>query len=159
MPICCVMFECFTQHSNSLFLVCFPGMTASLAIVNKPLSGAFFSKISYFLMFLNIQIDLLILKTYYGQFTLTTKKSLHTIFKGEPSINKTSTIKLDDTAYHYASPLSRTNHRANGHKFSAIRHLSWRVLNRSKSVIFTYSTCIWRPRWGDPSQISPRSLP
>ena len=32
-------------------------------------------------MFLNIQIDLLILKTYYGQFTLTTKKSLHIIFK------------------------------------------------------------------------------
>jgi len=31
-------------------------------------------------MFLNIQIDLLILKTYYGQFTLTTKKSLHIIF-------------------------------------------------------------------------------
>jgi len=33
-------------------------------------------------MFLNIQINLLILKTYYGQFTLTTKKSLHIIFKG-----------------------------------------------------------------------------
>ena len=32
-------------------------------------------------MFLNIQRDLLILKTYYGQFTLTTKKSLHIIFK------------------------------------------------------------------------------
>jgi len=32
-------------------------------------------------MFLNIQIDLLTLKTYYGQFTLTTKKSLHIIFK------------------------------------------------------------------------------
>ena len=32
-------------------------------------------------MFFNIQIDLLILKTYYGQFTLTTKKSLHIIFK------------------------------------------------------------------------------
>jgi len=32
-------------------------------------------------MFLNIQIDLLILKTYDGQFTLTTKKSLHIIFK------------------------------------------------------------------------------
>jgi len=31
-------------------------------------------------MFLNIHIDLLILKTYYGQFTLTTKKSLHIIF-------------------------------------------------------------------------------
>jgi len=33
-------------------------------------------------MFLNIQIDLLILKTYTGQFTLTTKKSLHIIFNG-----------------------------------------------------------------------------
>ena len=33
-------------------------------------------------MFLNIQIHLLILKTYDGQFTLTTKKSLHIIFKG-----------------------------------------------------------------------------
>jgi len=32
-------------------------------------------------MFLNIQIDLLILKTSYGQFTLTAKKSLHIIFK------------------------------------------------------------------------------
>jgi len=32
-------------------------------------------------MFLNIQIDLLIFKTYYRQFTLTTKKSLHIIFK------------------------------------------------------------------------------
>ena len=35
-------------------------------------------------MFLNIQIDLLILKTYDGQFTLTTKKSLHIIFKPGP---------------------------------------------------------------------------
>ena len=33
-------------------------------------------------MSLNIQIDLLVLKTYDGQFTLTTKKSLHIIFKG-----------------------------------------------------------------------------
>ena len=32
-------------------------------------------------MFLNIQIDLLILNTDDGQFTLTTKKSLHIIFK------------------------------------------------------------------------------
>ena len=31
-------------------------------------------------MFLNIQMDLLILKTDDGQFTLTTKKSLHIIF-------------------------------------------------------------------------------
>jgi len=35
-------------------------------------------------MFLNIQIDLPILKTYDRQFTLTTKKSLHIIFKGQP---------------------------------------------------------------------------
>jgi len=32
-------------------------------------------------MFLNIQIDLIILKTYDQQFTLTTKKSLHIMFK------------------------------------------------------------------------------
>jgi len=32
-------------------------------------------------MFLNIQIDLIILETYDQQFTLTTKKSLHIIFK------------------------------------------------------------------------------
>jgi len=32
-------------------------------------------------MFLNIQIDLIILKTHDQQFTLTTKKSLHIIFK------------------------------------------------------------------------------
>jgi len=36
---------------------------------------------SYFLMFLNIQIDLIILKTYDQQFTLAIKKSLHIIFK------------------------------------------------------------------------------
>jgi len=33
------------------------------------------------LMFLNIQIDLIILKTFDQKFTLTTKKSLHIIFK------------------------------------------------------------------------------
>ena len=48
-------------------LVCFPGMTSSLAIVNKSLSGAFFLKFPNCLMFLNTQIDLFILKTYYGQ--------------------------------------------------------------------------------------------
>ena len=58
-------------------LVCLPGMMSSLAKVNKS-SGAHFRalllKFPNFLMFLNIQIDLPILKTYYGQFTLTTKK-------------------------------------------------------------------------------------
>ena len=51
-------------------------MTSSLAKVNKS-SGAHFRalflKFPNFLMFLNIQIDLLILKTYDGKFTLTTK--------------------------------------------------------------------------------------
>ena len=65
-------------------LVCFPGMTSLLAKVNKS-SGvhflALFLKFPNLLMFRNIQIDLLILKTYYGQLTLTTKKSLHIIFK------------------------------------------------------------------------------
>jgi len=60
-------------------------MTSSLAKVNKS-SGAHFRvlflKFPNFLMFLNIQIDLLTLKIYHGQFTLTTKKSLHIIFKG-----------------------------------------------------------------------------
>jgi len=37
-------------------------------------------------MFLDIQIDLLILKTYYGRFTLTTKKSLHIIFKSHAKL-------------------------------------------------------------------------
>ena len=88
-------------------LVRFPGMTSSLAIVNKSLSCAF-SIISYSLMFLNIQIDLLILKTYYGQFTLTTKKSLHIIFNRQQSlffmklsisctVNRKSNMYLDFT--------------------------------------------------------------
>jgi len=41
----------------------------------------FFSTIFLFLTFLNIQIYFIILKTYDQQFTLTTKKSLHIIFK------------------------------------------------------------------------------
>jgi len=41
----------------------------------------FFSKIFLFLMFLNIKIDLIILKTDDEQFTLTIRKSLHVTFK------------------------------------------------------------------------------
>jgi len=51
-------------------------MTSSLATVNKSSGAHFlalFLKFPNFLMFLNIRIDLFILKTYYGQFTLTTK--------------------------------------------------------------------------------------
>jgi len=59
-------------------------MTSTLA-KSKQIIGAHFqsrySTIFLFLMFLNIQIDLIILKTYDQQFTLTTKKLLHIIFK------------------------------------------------------------------------------
>jgi len=64
--------------------------------VNKS-SGAHFLalllKFLNFLMFLNIRIDLFILKTYYGQFTLTTKTSLHIIINDTPQ-RHTSTTHL-----------------------------------------------------------------
>ena len=75
-------------------LVCLPGMTSSLANVNKSSGAHFlalFLKFPNCLMFLNIGIDLHILKTYYGQFTLTTQKSLHIIFK---SWNRCVTLKV-----------------------------------------------------------------
>jgi len=59
-------------------------MTSSLA-KTKQIVGAHFQTLflqySYFLMFLNIHIYFNTLKTYDQQFTLTTKKSLHIIFK------------------------------------------------------------------------------
>jgi len=59
-------------------------MTSSL-VKSKQIIGAqfltLFSAIFLSLMFLNIQIDWIILKTYDQQFSLTTKKSLHIIFK------------------------------------------------------------------------------
>jgi len=68
-------------------LLCFPGMTSLFAKVNKSSCvhfRALFLKFPDFWMFLNIQIHLRILKTYDGQFTLTTKKLLHIIFKRGP---------------------------------------------------------------------------
>jgi len=55
---------------------------------------------------------------------------------------------LDDTVYSSASalPCMRTT-MADGHKFLAVRRLSQRLLDRSKNAIFTYPTCIRRPRW------------
>jgi len=65
------------QHSTGCLIVCFPGMTSLLPKVNRS-SGAhfqtFFLKFSYFLIFLDIQIHLIILDTDVEQFTLTTKK-------------------------------------------------------------------------------------
>ena len=66
------------QHSTCCLIACFPGMTSLLPKVNRS-SGAhfqtFFSKIFLFLIFLNIEIDLIILETDGEQFTLTTKKN------------------------------------------------------------------------------------
>jgi len=59
-------------------------MTSSLAQSKQIIGVQFqtlFLQFSYCLMFLNIQIHLIILKTHDQQFTLTTKKSLHIIFK------------------------------------------------------------------------------
>jgi len=75
MPICCV-------HSNSLFPCSYPWNDVITCNSKQITFWRFFLKFPNFLMFLYIQIYLLILKTYYGQFTLTTKKSLHIIFKG-----------------------------------------------------------------------------
>jgi len=52
----------------------------------------FFLQFSYLLMFLNIQMDWIMLKIYDQQSTLTTKKSLHIIFK-------TSSASLISCAY------------------------------------------------------------
>ena len=35
---------------------------------------------------------------------------------------------------------------ADRHKFPAVTRLSRRLLDRSEKAIFTYPTCIWRPR-------------
>jgi len=59
-------------------------MTSSLG-KSKQIIGAhfqtFFLQYSYVLVFLNIHMLFIILKTYDQQFTLTTKKSMHIIFK------------------------------------------------------------------------------
>jgi len=58
-----------TKHSTGCLVVCFSGMMSSLAkskqIIGCALSDAFSPRFSYFLMFLNIQIDLIILKAIY----------------------------------------------------------------------------------------------
>ena len=73
----------YSQYSIGCLVVCFPGMISSLAKVNKSLDAHFqtlFSKIVLFFIFLNFQIDFVILKTDVEQFTLTTKKSLRITF-------------------------------------------------------------------------------
>jgi len=84
MPICFCAIGC--QHStfNRLFGCVFLVWRHHLRKVNKSSVHTFrrfFLQFCYLLMFFNIQIDWIILKTYDQQFTLTTKKSLHIIFK------------------------------------------------------------------------------
>ena len=77
MPMCCCAIDC--QHSTltRLFGCVFLVRCYHLGKVNKSslhTFRCFFVQFSYFLIFLNIQIILIILKTYDQQFTLTTKK-------------------------------------------------------------------------------------
>jgi len=71
------------QHSIGCFVVLLVWRHHSRKVNKSSVRSfrRFFLQFSYCLMFLNIQIDLIILKTFDQQFTLTTKKSLHIIFK------------------------------------------------------------------------------
>jgi len=93
-------------------------MTSSLAKVNK----SSVRTCSYLLMFLNIQIDLIILKTYDQQFTLTTKKSLHIIFKGVAAAGtvERKATQLPGASHGAAASASKVN-------FSQFSRLSARV--------------------------------
>ena len=70
-----------------------------------------FSTIFVLLTFLNSQMDLILLKTYDQQLSLTTQKSLHIIFKPEVGLPLDScralptTVQLDDRGTH----VSRVN--------------------------------------------------
>jgi len=67
----------------------------------------------------------------------------------------TTTYVADDTAYSSISaPSWMQTTMADGHKFSMVMRLSRRLLERSKNAIFTYPTCTWHLRWGDPIGIS-----
>ena len=67
-------------------------------------------------------------------------------------LTSTTTNVVDDSAYSSASaqPWTRTT-VADGQRFSAVRRLSRRLLDRSKNAFFAYATCtcIWSFRWGD----------
>jgi len=80
--MCFCTIDCQYSTLNRLFGCVLLVWRNHLRKVNKS-SDALFLQFSYCLMFLNIQTDLIILKTFDQQFTLTTKKSLHIIFKDD----------------------------------------------------------------------------
>jgi len=72
------------QHSIGSLVVCLVWCHYLQKLNKSPCTlSDTFSTIILFLMFLNIQIDFIILKTYDQKFTLTTKKSLHIIFNAQ----------------------------------------------------------------------------
>ena len=82
--MCCCAIGCRHSTLNRLFSCVFLVWRHHLRKVNKSsvhTCKLFFSTIFLFLTFLSIHIYFVILKTYDQQFTLTTKKSLHIIFK------------------------------------------------------------------------------
>jgi len=87
MPVCFCAIGCQYSTLNRLFGCVFLVWHHHSQEVNKSSVRSFrrfFLQFSYCLMFLDIQIDLIILKTFDQKFTLTTKKSLHIIFKVLP---------------------------------------------------------------------------
>ena len=57
----------------------------------------------------------------------------------------TTTNVVDDAAY---SSFSTRTTVVIGHKFSAVKRLNPKLLDRSKNAIFAYRTCVWRPVLG-----------
>jgi len=90
-----------TFNINRLFGCVFLVWRHHLRIINAHFQ-TFFSTIFLFLTFLNIHIYFIILKTYDQQFTFTTKKSLHIIFKTH---YLTCAVPL---CYHAIFPLATT---------------------------------------------------
>jgi len=147
--MCCCAIGC--QHStlNRLFGCVFLVWRHYLRKVNKSLVCTFrrfFLKFSYFWMFLNIQIDLIILKTYGQQFTLTTKKSLHIIF----NTNKLSFLTHRPTTRLMELEMLQT------------RCPSWHPTNDAKATeniirVATIKAYIWRHFWSRELSSGPRT--
>ena len=100
-------------------------------------------------MFLNIQIDLLILKTYYGQFTLTTKKSVHVIFKPRKFVSTDwlvgwlvgwLTYDIDDAG--------KTQSNANGQRLGRVVDRSYQFIVRTRRQLVVIQPL--RVRLGSP---------
>jgi len=103
----------------------------SKQIIGCALSDTLFSKIVLFLMFLNIQIDFIILKTDDEQFILTTrKKSLHITLKSF-AVNKllvATPVSSLETGYNLSAVVPGTDLGLAGSSFVLVVHLFWKMI-------------------------------